>query len=169
MGGFLTVVPLLTGLVSAYGGIQQGQAQAASYAAQAQAEKMNAQLAAINADIATSEGKRSQAQAAEAATKAMGRQRAALAETGILNSATGGLLQEQSQREAEEEQLRIGRQTEMEALNYKIQRSNALTSSNILSSNVQASKTGGVLTGIGSILGGTAESYRNYRLYSSGR
>lgn len=159
MGGFLPFLPLISAAVGAVGGIAQSQAQSASYKAQAEAEKMNAQIAGVNAEIAASEGKRNQSIAAEDAYRAMGRQRAALAEGGIINSATGGILMEQSQREADEEQLRIGRQAEMEALQYKIQRGNALTSSNILSSNAKSSRTGGVLTGVGSILGGAATSY----------
>lgn len=159
MGGFLAFMPLISGVVGAVGGIAQSQAQSASYSAQAEAERMNAKIAAINAEIAESEGVRNKSQAAEDAYRAMGRQRAALAEQGIIDSATGGILMEQSQREADEEQLRIGRQAEMEALNYKIQRSNALTSSNILSSNAKSSRTGGVLTGVGSILGGASTSY----------
>lgn len=168
MGGFLEsafLLPLVSGAIGAVGSVAQSQAASASYQAQAQAEKMNAQIAGINADIARDEGKRNQARAAEDAYKAMGRQRAALAEQGTLGSATGGLLMERSQREADDEQMRIGRQAEMEALNYKIQRSNALNSSGILSSNARSSRTGGILTGVGGILGGAAQSYSYYNDY----
>ena len=159
MGGFLPFLPLISGVVSAVGGIAQSRAQSASAEAQARAERMNAQLAGINADIAQDEGKRQQAQAAEDAYRAQGRQRAAQAEQGIINSSTGILMQDQSQREADEEQMRIGRAAEMESLQYKIQRGNALNSANILSSNTKSSRTGGLLGAAGSILGGAATSY----------
>lgn len=166
MGGFLLVA---SAVLQAAGQYKQSQASSASYKAQASAEKMNAQIAGINADIARDEGKRNQAQAAEDAYRAMGRQRATLAEQGTINSATGGLLMERSQREADDEQLRIGRQADMEALNYKIQRSNALSSAGILSSNAKSTRTGGILTGVSSLLGGVANGYGYQKKHGSSR
>jgi hypothetical protein len=164
MGGIL---PIITGVLGAVGSVAQSSAASAGYKAQAEAEKMNAQIAGINAEIAASEGKRQQAQASEDAYRAMGRQRAALAEGGLLNSATGILMQDQAQREADEERLRIGRAAEMEALNHKIQKSNALNSAGILASNAKSSRTGGVLAGVGGILGGTAQGYSYKKEYGS--
>lgn len=164
MGGIL---PIVIGALGAVGQYQQAAAQTASYKAQAAAEQMNAQIAGINADIAQSEGTRNQALAAEEAYKSMGRQRAAQAQTGILNSATGLLMRNQSETAAADEQLRIGRQADMEALNYTIQRSNALNSSSILSSNAKSAKTGGVLGAAGSLLGGVGQGY-SYRLNTGG-
>ena len=156
MSGILMTV---SGVVGALGQIQQGQAQSAAYAAQAEADKMNAQIAGINADIARSDSKVQQAQAAEEAYKAMGRQRAALAQGGILYSATGGLLQEESERHAEEQQSAIDRQGQIEALNYKIQRSNALTSSSVMKANAKTAKTGSYLGAAGSLLSGVSNGY----------
>lgn len=157
MGG---IIPIVIGALGAVGQYQQSAAQAAGYQAQAAAEKMNAQLAAINADIARDEGSRNQAQAAEEAYRSMGRQRAAQAQTGLLNSATGLMLQDQSQAEAEAEQLRIGRQAEMEALNHRVQQSNAQNRAGILSANAKNATRGGTLSAAGGLLSGVGQAYR---------
>lgn len=150
---------MASAVIGAAGKYKESQADSASYAAQAESEKMNARLAGINADLARDEGKRNQAQAASDAYQTMGRQRAALAEGGLINSATGGLLMERSQREADDEQSRLGRQADLEALNFIIQRSNALNSAGILSSNAKSTKTGGILTSVSSLLGGASKAY----------
>lgn len=164
MGGIL---PIVIGALGAVGQYQQAAAQTGSYKAQAAAEQMNARLAATNSEIAQSEGRRNQAQAAEEAYKSMGRQRAAQAQTGILGSATGLLMRNQSEAEAADEQLRIGRQAEIESLNYKLQRSNSLNSSSILSSQAKSARTGGALGAAGSLLGGVGQGY-SYRLNTGG-
>ncbi len=168
MGGFELVLPILSGAVSALGSYQQSQAQAATANAQAQAEALNAQIQAANADIARNDGREAQARAAEDAYKAMGRQRAALAQGGILSSPTGLLLQDESQANADRELDQIGRQAELNALGYDIQKSNALNSSNIYKANAKASKTGGYLGIAGGILSGVSQGYDNYQKYYSG-
>ncbi len=154
-----TILMVAGGVLGAIGQIQQGRAQSAAYTAQAEAERMNAQIAGINADMARSDAKVQQSQAAEDAHKAMGRQRAALAQGGMLYGATGNLLQEESQRNADEQQLAISRQGEIEALNYKIQRSNALSSSNVMKANAKTSKTGSYLGAAGGLLSGVSKAY----------
>lgn len=159
---------LASAAVGAVGQIQAGRAQAAQAQAESQAAAMNSQIAGINADISRSDSKIQQAQAAEEAYKAMGRQRAALAQGGILYSATGGLLQDESQRHADEQQVAIGRQGEIEALNYKIQKSNYLNSSNILSANAKSAKAGSYLGAAGSLLGGISNAYGHYNQLHKG-
>ena len=164
MGGFLPIMPIITGALGAVGAYSQAQAQAATANAQAQAEALNAQTAAANAAIARNDGMVAQARAVEDSYKAMGRQRAALAQGGILISPTGLLLQNESQTNADREQLQIGQQADLNALGYDIQRSNALNSANIYRANAKSAKTGGILTAAGGIFSGVAQgmdySYR---------
>ena len=166
MGGM--AVGIISAVISAAGQYASSRSQSASYAAQAEAEKNNAAIAGINADIAQGEAKRQQAISAENAYKSKGRMRAALAESGTLESASSILLQDQADAEANEEQLRIARAGEMEALNHKIQQSNALNSSSILANNSKASKTGGILSSVGTLIGGAADAYNYNRLYKQG-
>lgn len=165
MGGM--ILPVISGVLGAFGQIQAGRAQAAQADAESKAAAMNAQIAAINADMAKSDSKIQQARAAEEAHKAQGRQRAALAQGGMLYSATGDSLLEESQRNAEEQQAEIGRQGEIEALNYKIQRGNYLNRSSAMKAGAKASRTGSYLGAAGSLLGGVSQAYEYNRLYGS--
>ena len=158
MGGM--AVGIISAVISAAGQYASSQAQSNSLKAQAQANKDNAALAEINAGMARDEAKRQQALSAENAYKAKGRMRAALAESGNLEGASSLLLQDQADAQANEEQMRIARAGEMEALNHKISATNARNSASILSSNAKASSTGGVLGALGTIIGGTADAYR---------
>lgn len=165
MGGILMLASTALGV---FGQIQQGRAESASYAAKAKADQMNAELAGINSDIARSDAKIEQARAAEEAHKAMGKQRAALAQGGMLYSATGDLLQEESQRNADDQQLAISRQGELEALNYKIQKTNALNSSSIYKANAKSAKSGSYLGAAGTLLSGTSKAYGHWSDLHSG-
>lgn len=157
MGG--AAIGIISAVISAAGQYANSRAQSNSYKAQAEAEKNNAAIAEANALIAQSEAKREQALSSENAYKAKGRMRAALAESGTLESASSILLQDQADAQANEEQQRIARAGEMEVLNYKIGASNARNSSSILSSNAKASKTGGILGSLGTIIGGVSKAY----------
>ena len=158
MGGM--AVGIISAVISAAGQYASSRSQSASYAAQAEAERNNAAIAGINADIARSEAKRQQALSAENAYKSKGRMRAALAESGALESASSLLRQNQADAQADEEQLRIGRAGEMEALNHRIQQSNALNSSSLLANSSKASRTGGILSSVGTLIGGVGGAYR---------
>lgn len=168
MGGLGVILPVISGVMGAFGTYQQSRAQEATANAQAAADKINAQLSAVNADIARNDGKEAQARAAEDAYKAMGRQRAALAQGGLISSPTGLLLQDESQANADAEQMQIGRQAELGALGYDIQRSNALNSASIHKANAKSSKTGGILAAAGGLLGGVSTAYDRHQLYYSG-
>ena len=165
MGGM--ILPVVSGVLGAFGQIQAGRAQAAQAEAESKAAQMNAQIAAINADLTRSDSKIQQARAAEEAHKAQGRQRAALAQGGMLYSATGDSLLEESQRNADDQQAEIGRQGDIEALNYTIQQGNYRNSSSILKANAKASRTGAYLGAGGSLLDGAAKGYGYYKSYGS--
>lgn len=160
MGGFLAVAGSLMSGLSAY---SSGQAQSASYQAQAQAAEMNAQLAQINSEIATSEGKIAQNQAMEDYYKARGRQAAALAQGGILESPTGLLLQEESKSKSDDEQLNIQWKADMNRLNHLIQRGNYNNQAGALRSNAKSSKSGGLLGLAGGLVSGAASGYDYYK------
>ena len=154
MGG---VAAVLSGVLGAVGTLQQSSAAGASAQAQADAAKQNAAVAAANADIARSEGRVAQAEAAADAYKVKGRQRAALAESGILYSPTSDILQSASDAAAEAEQLRLGRRADMEASNHLIQQSNYLTSAKGYQAQAKSSRNW--LGAAGSLLGGVTQGY----------
>lgn len=166
MGWAAIAASALGSVVQAVGQYSSASAAAQSANMEAQAAQSNARLADINAEMALNEGKEAQAQAAEEAYKAKGRQRAALAEGGILYSPTSDLLQSEADAEAQQEQSRIARQAQMESLNARIQGANYLTQA--ASAKSRTSKTSGILGAAGSLLSGVSSTYGTYNKYYSG-
>lgn len=165
--GFASIVAsALSAVVGAVGQYSQASAAARSASMEASAAESNARLADINAEMALNEGKEAQAQAAEEAYKAKGRQRAALAEGGLLYSPTGSLLQSETEAKGQQEQSRIARQAQMESLNARIQGANYLTQA--ASAKSRTSKTSGILGAAGSLLSGASSAYGTYNKYYGG-
>lgn len=166
MGWASIAATVLSSALGAYGQYASASAAARSAGMEASAAESNARLADINAEMALNEGKEAQAQAAEEAYKAKGRQRAALAEGGLLYSPTGSLLQSETEAEAQREQSRIARQAQMESLNARIQGSNYLTQA--ASAKSRTSKTSGILGAAGTLLSGVSSTYDTYNKYYGG-
>lgn len=173
MGGM--ILPILSFAGTALGAVGQYQArnaqaasQAATARAQADAEAANARLAQINSEIAGNQGREARADAYAEGYKAMGRQRAALAQSGLISSPTGLLLQQEMENAVELDQNRLGRDADLNALGYQIQKSNALTASGVHRLNEANSKGGGKLGLIGGLMGGAAAAYGAYRSYAGG-
>lgn len=103
MGGIATLIGVISTVAGAVNDYQTAKFQAKE-------AEGSAKLAEINADIARKDGLVAQAKAAEEAHRALGRQRAAQAQGGILGSATGEMLLDQAEAEAREDQLNIGYQ-----------------------------------------------------------
>jgi len=133
---------------------------AVSVASEVQSSKFQSKVAAnnaaideINADIARKDGLVEQANAAEEAHRALGRQRAAQAEGGILGSATGDLALEQAEAEARENQLNIGYQAERNAQGYMVSAQNKRNQASAANYRAGVSGVSGVLGASKSLLG----------------
>ncbi len=172
MGAIAPIVSVGASIAGAVMGAQQADDQAAlqvmQYKMQAEQNERNAQLSAINANIAKSDTAREQRIAAEEAAMAKGRQRAAMAEGGILGSATGTILETESEARAKEQDLLISRQGEIEQLNYLGQQSDLYSASAIAYSNANAAEKSGSYAKTASILGGVSDVFGYVSKYHGG-
>jgi hypothetical protein len=175
MGGMELVLGLVSVAGQALGAIGSYQAQNAQAEAQrrsaemaAEAEMSNARLAAINEDIARNQGTEAQADAYTEGYKAMGRQRAVLAQSGLISSPTGLLLQQETENAVAQDQNRIGLQAEMNALGYTIQGANAVTNSSVHKANAASAQGGSKLGLVGGLLGAAASGFGTYANYGGG-
>lgn len=126
---------------------------------QAQVADNNAKISEINADIARKEGIVDQARAAEAAHRAIGRERAAQAQGGILSSATGELVLDQAEAAARENQLNIGYQASRNAQGLMVEAMNQRNKGIAARYKANVSGVSGVLGATRSILGQVGGSY----------
>ena len=162
-----------------YAKIADYNAQIADWNAQmaGQTAEMNMRRAELDAALAEHEGKIAGGQAAEEAYKAKARQRAALAQGGIIESTTGKALMAESERAADSEQQNILWRTSLDVANRSMAGYGAAKASSLEAYNFQlqgwdqrnqakqhrANATnyliGGVLAGGSSVLGGISKSY----------
>ncbi len=166
MGFFMSVLSVAQGVMGAMSSISQGRAQAASYQNQAAAAKYNAEVAAMNERIAGYEGTIARSDATAEAARAKGRQRAALAQSGILGSPTGNLLETASENEAMREQLNIQHKAGMEQSDWKSRTANYYNQASGYMANARSSRSGSYLGAFGNLLGGVAQGYDYYRRYN---
>ncbi len=154
------MVPMIVGaVVSVASAVSQGYAQAQSNKNQAKMADYNAQVAEMNAGLARSQGKIEAAEAAENAYKARGRQVATLAQTGILESATGSVLQDELKNKAEQEQFQIQFNNNLQQQGLLNEAHNYRQQSKIYRANAKQSLMGGWLGGAGSLAGSLAKGY----------
>lgn len=161
----LTGLTIASSVVSGVGQIAAGNAAAQSDLNAAAAADYNAQVAEQNAKRAEYQAKIEQSQNAADAYKAMGRQRAALAQNGILNSVTGDLLEDDSQREYEQDQAGIKYKYSVEQSDYLAQAQNYRMNAKTYRGNAKANRRGGFISAGGSLLGGASQAYQYSRLY----
>lgn len=148
---------VLSGLLGAASELTKGKSAAIEAQQQASTARLNARLAGASASMAESEGKIQQAEAARAAYKSQGRTSAALAESGLLGSATGASVIREREGEAEREQGRIAQLARLNAAQYKMEQSNYLTQAKGFEA--QTSTTPNWLSAAGRVLGGVASGY----------
>lgn len=148
---------ILSGVLGAASELTKGKSAQIEAQQQAATARLNARLAGASASMAESEGKVQQAEASRAAYKAQGRTTAALAESGILGSATGESVIREAEGEAEREQSRIARQARLNALSYEMEQSNYLTQAKGFEA--QTSTSPNWLSAAGRLLGGVASGY----------
>ncbi len=156
MGGFALILgpalKVLSGLTTVAMSVQNNKAAA-------EEARNNAKLAQINADITRSEGRVAQARAAEEAHRALGRQRAGQAESGILGSATGALLLDQTQAKAAQEQLNIINQTGQKAQGYLEEAQSRRNAANRYTRAAGQDILGGAIDTGRSVLGTVSQAY----------
>lgn len=156
---------VLSGVLGAVSELSKGKAAKIEAQQQAETARFNARLAGSSASIAKSEGSIAKSEAARAAYKAEGRTTAALAESGILGSATGASVVREGIGEAEREQSRLTRQARLNALQYEIEQSNYLSQAAGFEAQAKTSKNW--LGAAGRLLGGVATGY-DYARQSGG-
>jgi hypothetical protein len=111
-------VAIAAATMKAVGAIRQGNAQAAAYESQAQANDYNAQVAQQNAATASAQGNANEEAQRRQARIALGQQRASIAEAGIGTGGSASDLYEQSVSNSELDALNIRYQSQLQSTGY---------------------------------------------------
>jgi preprotein translocase subunit SecF len=160
MGAALPVaLVVVSAVVSAAQKISEGMTAAGNYEAQVQAAETKARVAAMNAGIAGSQGQIAAAQTARDWIKNLGRQRALMAQGGVLDSPTGLLVRQATEERAKGDEFQIQLNTDLNKQSYLFQSSDYLNQAAAARSNAAQAKLGGWLGGIGSFAGGLGKAY----------
>ena len=161
----MMVFSVVSAVVGAVQQVSQGMAQAASYENQARAADANSRIAAMNASIAESEGKIAAARTAEDWYKQLGRQRAAMAQGGMLESPTGLLVRQEAEERAKSDEFMVQFQSDMKKQGYEFQAGDLRSQAQVARQNAGQAKLGGILGGVGSFAGGLSKAYSYKSLY----
>lgn len=164
MCDLMTGLTIASTVIGGVGQIQQGNAQAAAMRYNAQVAEMNATLADRRAKDALERGKVEEQQQRLRAAQLMGKQRAAMAANGVdlsFGSPLDNLVD--TAELAELDALTIRRNAANEAYDFETQGVNYRADANLSRMNASAARTGGYLSAAGTILGGGATAYKDYR------
>lgn len=155
--------------MQAIGAIQQGNARAAQYEQEKQAQERNAQIAQENANIAARQGAANEeAQRRKAAIMA-GEQRAAIAQAGIDTSGTATDLTEQSASLAELDALNIRYNASLQQASYLNQAGQASWAAENAGANASTARTAGWLNAGASVLSGLGGYARDQNALNAAR
>jgi hypothetical protein len=157
--GFAPAMMAVGAVVSLVQNVSQGLAASADYQNQARAAEANSRIAALNADIAGSQGKIAAAQTSRDWIKQLGRQRAALAQGGVLDSPTGLLARQAAEERAKAAELQVRLNADMKREGYLFQSYDYLNQASAARSNASQAKLGGWLGGVNSLAGGLGKAY----------
>lgn len=146
-------IPFIMAGISAYGAIQQGQAQAAAANQQADIEKQNEKLLRDQARVARQQAGAEEESQRRQARQLLSSQRAAIGQSGIGYGGTAGLLMEDSAMQAELDALNIRYGGEMQASNILNQAGQAGQSASILRDNARQAKRSALIGAGTSLLG----------------
>ena len=155
----VTAAAVVGSVVSAVQSISAGLANSAGYENQARAAEANSRLAALNAQLAGSEGRIAAARTARDWYKALGRQRAAMAQGGVLESPTGFLVREEAEARARDDLFQVQLQSDLRKQGYLFQSADLLNQARAARGNASQARLGGWLGGIGSFAGGLGKAY----------
>jgi len=160
--GFAAVPMALATVAAVTSGVQQvseGLNRAANYENQARAAEANSRIAAMNAGLADSQGRIEASQTARDWIKQQGRQRAALAQGGVLESPTGLLARQEAEARAKEDLFQVRLQSGLKKQGYEFQATDLRGSAAAARANARSAKISGWLGGIGSFAGGMGKAF----------
>lgn len=150
-------------VLGAYGQVQQSQAQA-------KADRYNASVAAMNAEIenkkakdAIERGAQEEQQKRQQTAQLMGRQRAAMAANGVdltFGSPLDTLID--TAKLGETDALNIRTNSYREAYEYRTQSANSSSQAEMYKAKAKSDTAGGYIGAIGTILGGAGKAYASY-------
>ena len=152
----LMIAAAVAGAVQA---VSSGLAQAASAENQAKAAEANSRQAALGARIAESQGQIDASRTARDWIKQLGRQRAALAQGGVLESATGRLLREETERKARDDAFQVQFNADLKKQGYLFESADLANRAKVARSQASRARLGAALGGIGSLAGGVNKIY----------
>lgn len=158
--GITEVLAIASAATAATGAIAQGNAASASYAGQANALNYNAEIAKQNATV-TYEATNAQEEQQRRNTRlALGRQAAAIGQSGVdPTSGTSLLVAKDSATQGELDALNTRYKGDLTARGYSQQAVVDATEAQNASSNASTARRGGYLTAVGSLLQGGSSYY----------
>jgi len=138
--------------------ISEGLNRAANFENQARAAEANSRVAALNASIAGSQGQIEAARAARDWHKELGRQRAALAQGGVLESPTGLLVRQEAETRARDDMFQIWLGADLKKRGYEFQAADLRGQAAAARGNKSQARTGAWLGGLSSFAGGAGRA-----------
>jgi hypothetical protein len=153
--------------IAATQSIMQGISGAASYENQARAQETNSRIAALNAQLAESEGKIAAARTAQDWYKTLGRQRAAMAQGGVLDSPTGQLVLGATEQKAREDEFQVQLKADLKKQGFQFESADLLSQAKVSRKNAKQALLAGYLGAGGSFAAGASQAYAYNDLYSN--
>jgi hypothetical protein len=145
-------------MLSAVQHVSEGYNRAANFENQARAADANSRIAAMNASISGSQGTIEASQTAQEGFKQLGRQRAAMAQGGVLESPTGLLVREESEARARDDLFQVNLQSALKKQGYEFQAADLRSTAAVNRSNAKYARLSGWMSGLSSFAGGMGRS-----------
>ena len=159
-----TMLMIGSTVMGGVGAIQQGNAQAASAKYNAQVADMNSKLAQKSARDAVARGQIEEQQQRAKTSALIGQKRVAMAANGVdmkFGSPLDDLIDTATMGELDA--LTIRSNTYREERDIRQQGLNSSAQAGLYRAEAKSAKTGGFLNAFGTVLGGAADAYGNYR------
>lgn len=159
-----TILTIGSTLIGAVGAIQQGNAAAEAQRYNAKVADMNAELSRRRAKDATERGARAEQQKRQEIAALKGKQVAAMAANGV-DLSFGSPLDTivDTAMLGELDALTIRKNAANENYDYRVQAENGRADAVLSRMNADAAQTGGYLNAAGTILGGASTAYSQYK------
>lgn len=169
MSFFTPMLMIASTALSAFGQIAQGNAQQAAANYNAQVSEMNAKIADQQAKDAIERGKQEEQHKRMATAQLEGKQKAAMAATG-LDLSFGSPLDTlvDTAELGEKDALTIRTNTYREAYSHNVQAANLRNQASLQRMEGSAAKKAGIIGAVGTVLSGAAKTYSAIKNPSSG-
>lgn len=148
------MIAIASTAMQAVGAISQGNARAAQYEQERQAQQLNAQIATQNARYAAQQGAANEEAQRRKAAIIAGEQRAAIAGAGIGNEGTASDLVQQSAQLAEMDALNIRYASSLQQAGFLNQANQATWAADNAGANAESARTSGWMNAGASVLSG---------------